>query len=161
MGFFLALISLLSVFRCWRFVLDVVAIEVPLTFAWCTWFFMVCGDFFSSCCVEMVASWGLTGFLVKVWFMILSLVWGWFHYYVMVYSWYVFRVVTCYIMFIWSMLSLLRWLDHVVMFMFLRSWLELWHWSWFSFLVLSKLVISWKLHDISMLHLELAWIDWL
>ena len=90
---------------------------------------------------------------------VLSLVWGWFHYYVMVYSWYTFRVVTCYSMFIWSMLPLLRWLDHVVMFMFLRPWLELWHWSWFSFLVLSTMIISWILHDIAMLHLELAWID--
>ena len=40
-------------------------------------FFMVCGDgsswyvemVFSSWCVEMVSSWGLIGFLVKVWFM--------------------------------------------------------------------------------------------
>ena len=109
---------------------------------------MVCGDIFSSWCMEMVASSGLMGFLVKVWFMLLSLVWGWFHYYVIVYSWYTFRVVTYYSMFIWSMLSLLRWLDHVVMFMFLRPWLELWHWSWFSFLVLSTLIISWILHDI-------------
>ena len=33
-GSFLALIYLLSVCRCWRFVLDPIAIEVPLTFAW-------------------------------------------------------------------------------------------------------------------------------
>lgn len=126
---FLALIYLLSVCRCWRFVLDPVVAEASLTFAWCTWLsswcmkmvrswgligflviFIVCGDG-SSWYVEMVASWGLMGFLVKVWFMlsfdILSLVWRWFHFYVMVYSWYVFRVVTCYSMFIWSMLSLL------------------------------------------------------
>ena len=126
---FLALIYLLSVCRCWRFLLDPVIAEVPLTFAWYTWFFMVCGDVFSSWCMEMVASWGLMGFLVKVWFILLSLVWGWFHFYVMVYSWYAFRVVTCYSMFVWSMLSLLRWLYHVVIFMFLRPWLELWHWS--------------------------------
>ena len=67
---FLALIYLLSVCRCWRFVLDPVAAEAPLTFAWCTWFFMVCGDGLSSWCVEMVASWGLIGFLVKVWFIL-------------------------------------------------------------------------------------------
>ena len=33
---FLALIYLLSVCRCWRFVLDLVATEASLTFAWCT-----------------------------------------------------------------------------------------------------------------------------
>lgn len=27
-------------------------------------------------------------------------------------------------------------------------------------MVLSTLIISWILHDIAMLHLELAWIDW-
>ena len=117
----------------------------------------------SSWCVEMVSSWGLMRFLVKVWFMIsfdmLSLVWGWFYYYVIVYSWYRFRVLTCYSMFILSMLSLwLRWLDHFVKFMFLRAWLELWQWSWFSFLVLITLIISYILHDIAMSHLELAWI---
>ena len=30
-----------------------------------------------------------------------------------------------------------------------------------SLLVLSTLMISWILYDIAMLHLELAWIDWL
>ena len=45
-GSFLALIYLLSVCRCWRFVLDPVAAEASLTFAWCTSFFMVCGDGF-------------------------------------------------------------------------------------------------------------------
>ena len=35
-GSFLALIYLLSVCRCWRFFLDPVAIEVSLTFSWCT-----------------------------------------------------------------------------------------------------------------------------
>ena len=185
-------IFLLSVCRCWRFVLDPIVVEASLTFAWCTCYlhgvkmvrswglmgflviFMVCGDssswyvemVFSSWCVEMVSSWGLLEFLVKVWFMLsfgmLSLVWGWFYYYVMVYSWYAIKVVTCYSMFIWSMLSLwLRWLNHVVIFMFLRTWLELWHWSWFSFLVLITLIISWILHDIAMLNLELEWIDWL
>ena len=91
--------------------------------------------------------------------LVLSLVWGWFHYYVMVYSWYAFRVVTCYSMFIWSMLSLLRWLDYVVM--FLRLWLELWHWSWFSFLILSTLIIFLILHDNAMLQWSFAWNDWL
>ena len=43
---FFALIYLLSVCRCWRFVLDLVAAETSLTFAWCTWFFMVYGDGF-------------------------------------------------------------------------------------------------------------------
>ena len=43
---FLALIYLLSVCRCWRFVLGPVVVEAPLKFAWCTWFFMVCGDGF-------------------------------------------------------------------------------------------------------------------
>ena len=97
----LALIYLLSVCRCWRFVLDPIVAEAYLTFPWCTWLsswcvnmvrswglmgflviFMVCRDgsswyvemVFSSWCVEMVASWGITGFLVKVYFMILSLV---------------------------------------------------------------------------------------
>ena len=42
---FLALIYLLSVCRCWRFVLDPVVAETSLTFAWCTlFFFMMCGD---------------------------------------------------------------------------------------------------------------------
>ena len=49
----MALIYLLSDYRCWRFVLDPVVAEAPLTFAWCTlfssWyvemvFFMVYGD---------------------------------------------------------------------------------------------------------------------
>ena len=61
-GIFLTLIYLLSVCRCWRFVLDLVVAEASLTFAWCTWylhgvwrwFFMVSGDVFSSWCVEMV-----------------------------------------------------------------------------------------------------------
>ena len=35
-GRFLALIYLLSVCRCWRFLLDPIVVEVPLTFAWCT-----------------------------------------------------------------------------------------------------------------------------
>ena len=56
-GNFLALIYLLSVCRCWRFVLDPIAAEASLTFAWCTcylhgvwrWFFMVCGYFFILC----------------------------------------------------------------------------------------------------------------
>ena len=51
---FLALIYLLSVCRCWRFVLDLVVAKVSLTFAWYTcyfhgvwrWFFMVCEDGF-------------------------------------------------------------------------------------------------------------------
>ena len=95
---FLALIYLLSVCRCWRFVLDPVATEASLTFAWCTcylhgawrwldledswssWLSSWCVEmvlhgmwrcFFTSWCVEMVASWGLIGFLVKVWFMLL------------------------------------------------------------------------------------------
>ena len=45
-GFFLALIYLLSVCKYWRFFLDPIVAEVPLTFAWCTWL--------SSWCVEMV-----------------------------------------------------------------------------------------------------------
>ena len=45
-GIFLALIYLLSVCICWRFVLDPVVVEASLTFAWCTWL--------SSWCVEMV-----------------------------------------------------------------------------------------------------------
>ena len=32
---------------------------------------MVCGDVFSSWCVEIVSFGGLIGFLVKVWFMLL------------------------------------------------------------------------------------------
>ena len=43
----------------------------------------------------------------------------------------------------------------------LRPWLELWQWSWFSLFELSELIICWILHDISMFHLELTWIDWL
>ena len=43
---FLALIYLLSVCRCWRFVLDSIATEASLIFAWCTWL--------SSWCVEMI-----------------------------------------------------------------------------------------------------------
>ena len=43
---FLTLIYLLSVCRCWRFVLDPFATEASLTFAWCTWL--------SSWCVKMV-----------------------------------------------------------------------------------------------------------
>ena len=35
-GIFLALIYLLSVCRCWMFVLDPAAVGAPLTFAWCT-----------------------------------------------------------------------------------------------------------------------------
>ena len=123
---------------CCRSTFDICMVHLVLHGMW---------RWFSWWCMEMVASWGLMGFLVKVWFMFLSLVWGWFHYYVMVYSWYAFRVVTCYSMFIWSMLSLLRWLGHVVMFMFLRPWLELWHWSWFKFLGIEytdhKLDTSW------------------
>ena len=45
-GIFLALIYLLSVCKCWRFVLDPIVAEASLTFSWCTWFFMVCGDGF-------------------------------------------------------------------------------------------------------------------
>ena len=41
-GIFLALIYLLSVYRCWRFVLDPVVAEASLTFAWCTWLFLWC-----------------------------------------------------------------------------------------------------------------------
>ena len=52
----LALIYLLSVCRCWRFVLDPVVAEAPLTFAWRTWL--------SLWCVKMDRSWGLIGFLV-------------------------------------------------------------------------------------------------
>ena len=40
------MIYLLSVCRCWRFVIDPVVAEAPLTFAWSTWFFLVCGDVF-------------------------------------------------------------------------------------------------------------------
>ena len=106
----LALIYLLNICRCWRFVLDPVATETSLTFLWCTcylhgvwgwldledswgsWLFSWCVEmvihvmwrWFSSWCVEMVASWGLMGFLVMVWFMLsfdsLSLVLGWFHF---------------------------------------------------------------------------------
>ena len=47
-GIFLALIYLLSVCRCWRFVLDPIAAEASLTFAWCT--------LLSSWCVKMVRS---------------------------------------------------------------------------------------------------------
>ena len=36
---FLALIYLLSVCRCWRFVLDPIVVETSLTFAWCTCYF--------------------------------------------------------------------------------------------------------------------------
>ena len=51
-GIFLALIYLLSVCKCSRFVLDPIVVEASLTFAWCTcyphgvwrWFFMVYGD---------------------------------------------------------------------------------------------------------------------
>ena len=42
---FLALIYVLSVCRCWRFVLDPIAAEASLTFAWCTWFFSRDGFF--------------------------------------------------------------------------------------------------------------------
>ena len=35
-GSFFLLIYLLSVCRCWRFVLDLVVAEVSLTFIWCT-----------------------------------------------------------------------------------------------------------------------------
>ena len=45
-GSFSTLICLLSVCRCWRFVLDLFIAEASLTFAWCTWL--------SSWCVEMV-----------------------------------------------------------------------------------------------------------
>ena len=48
---FLALIYLLSVCKCWRFVLDHVATEMSLTFTWCTWL--------SSWCVNMDRSLGL------------------------------------------------------------------------------------------------------
>ena len=51
---FFALIYLFSVYRCWRFVLDPITVEVALTFAWCAcylhgvwrWVFMLCGDGF-------------------------------------------------------------------------------------------------------------------
>ena len=60
---FLALIYLLSVCRCCRFVLDPIAIEESLTFAWCTWLSSWCVEmvlhgmwrWFFSWCVEMVA----------------------------------------------------------------------------------------------------------
>ena len=43
---------------------------------------------------------------------------------------------------LWCMWSPRRiWLDHIVMFMFLRPWLELWHWSCFNLFVLSTLII--------------------
>ena len=45
-GSFLTLIYLLSVCRCWIFILNPVVVEASLTFAWCTWL--------SSWCVEMV-----------------------------------------------------------------------------------------------------------
>ena len=93
--FYLALMYLLSVCRCWRFVLDPIIVEASLTFAWCTcylhgvwrwldleeswsyflssWFvdMVLHGVFrqYSSWCMEMVSSWGVIGFLVKVWFM--------------------------------------------------------------------------------------------
>ena len=35
-GIFLALIYLLSVCKCWRYVLDPIVVEASLTFAWCT-----------------------------------------------------------------------------------------------------------------------------
>ena len=35
-GSFMALLYLLSVCRCWRFVLDPIVVEASLTFAWCT-----------------------------------------------------------------------------------------------------------------------------
>ena len=41
---FLALIYLLSVCRCWRFVLDPIIVEASLTFSWCTCYFHVCED---------------------------------------------------------------------------------------------------------------------
>ena len=125
---FLALIYLLSVCRCWRFVLDLVVAKASLTFAWC---------------VEMVASWGVMGFLVKVWFMCYPCCEDGF----IIMWWYTldthldfWHVIVC----SYGAYYLFRWdgLDHVVMFMLLRPWLELWHWSWFSFLVLSTLIIS-------------------
>ena len=78
----LALIYLLSVCRCWRFVLNLVATKVPLTFAWCTWLFMVCGDdfFFIVCgdgCIlrthrvlgkGVVYPWCEDGFIFMSWY---------------------------------------------------------------------------------------------
>ena len=78
---------------------------------------------------------------------------------------YQFRVVTWYSYLIWSHEACYLFrgdgLDHDVMFMFLIPWLELWHWSCFSFLVLSTLIICLILHDSAMLQWSFAWNDWL
>ena len=147
-------------------VLHLVVAEVSLTFAWCTcylhgvwrWFFMVCGD---GCILRAHVVLGKGVVYVFIWHVILGLRMVsllchdilLIHIYNFDMLWYVHMEHA--ISFGWGDL------DHVIIFMFVRQWLTLWHWSWFSFLVLSTLIICWILHDIAMFHLELAWIGWL